>query len=275
MFAKLTSIFKRNECTPEFWEELEEALLLADVGVTLTDEWLSSLRSIKRMDEVRETLRKKMMAELIAFERHEVAKPRVVMVVGVNGVGKTTTIAKLARIMGEDAKKVQLVAADTFRAAAVAQLTVWAERLGVPLVAQGMGADPAAVAFDGVVSGVAREMDVVLVDTAGRLHNKAHLMDELKKVKRVMGKAMNESPHDVWMVLDATTGQNGLEQAKEYHEALGLTGVIVTKMDGTSKGGIIFQIARRYGLPIVYVGTGEKAEDIALFDRAAFVEGIV
>jgi fused signal recognition particle receptor len=205
------------------------------------------------------------------WSEDQIPSPYVVLIVGVNGVGKTTSIGKLAHRFKNQDKKVMLGAADTFRAAAVDQLNIWAERAGVPIVQQGQHADPAAVAFDTVQSGVAKGMDVILVDTAGRLHNKGSLMEELAKIKRVMGKVSDEYPHDVWLVLDASTGQNAINQAKAFQEVVDVSGLILTKLDGTAKGGIVLGISHELQVPVRYIGTGEGLDDLAPFDAEAFV----
>lgn len=201
-------------------------------------------------------------------------KPYVIMVVGVNGVGKTTTIGKLAYNYNKAGKSVLLGAADTFRAAAVDQLTIWSERVGVPIVKQQMGSDPAAVAFDTVQSGVARGSDVIIIDTAGRLHNKLHLMDELSKIKRVMNKVIPDAPHEVLLVLDGSTGQNALEQAKQFTAATEVTSLAITKLDGTAKGGVVLAIANQFKIPVKYIGIGEKMEDLQVFDKEEFVDSL-
>jgi len=202
-------------------------------------------------------------------------KPCVILVVGVNGSGKTTTIGKLARRLKQDGLKVMLAAGDTFRAAAVEQLTVWAERNDVPIVAQAPGADPAAVVFDALQSAQARGMDVLIADTAGRLHTQSHLMDELRKVKRVLQRLDGSAPHEVMLVLDAGLGQNAIRQAEQFNEAVGVTGITVTKLDGTARGGVVVAIARKFGLPIRFVGVGEQAEDFGVFEAQAFVDGLL
>ncbi|MEE4609297.1 MAG: signal recognition particle-docking protein FtsY, partial [Desulfobacteraceae bacterium] len=202
------------------------------------------------------------------------ARPRVIMVVGVNGVGKTTTIGKLAARTRQEGQQVLMVAADTFRAAAIEQLAVWARRAGVELVRHKPNADPAAVAFDGVAAAVARGMDVVFIDTAGRLHTNVNLMEELKKIQRTIAKQLPGAPHEVLLVMDATTGQNGLSQARLFHEALGVTGIALTKLDGTAKGGIVISICQSLGLPLRYVGVGEQIQDLQPFDSAAFAEAL-
>jgi fused signal recognition particle receptor len=196
------------------------------------------------------------------------------MVVGVNGVGKTTTIGKLAYNFKKAGKSVLLGAADTFRAAAVDQLTIWSERAGVPIVKQGMGSDPGAVAFDTVQSGMARGADIILIDTAGRLHNKAHLMDELGKMKRVVSKLLPEAPHEILLVLDGSTGQNALEQARQFTAVTEVTGLAVTKLDGTAKGGVVLAIANQFKIPVKFIGTGEKIEDLLIFNKHEFVDSL-
>jgi fused signal recognition particle receptor len=208
------------------------------------------------------------------FELPEGKKPFVVLVVGVNGVGKTTTIGKLANNFKAAGKSVMLGAADTFRAAAVDQLTIWSERAGVPIVKKEMGSDPASVAFDAVNSAVAKGADILLIDTAGRLHNKAHLMEELSKIKRVIQKVIPDAPHEILLVLDGTTGQNAIEQAKHFSAATDVTALAITKLDGTAKGGIVLAIANQFKIPVKFIGVGEKAEDLIVFDKHAFVEGL-
>lgn len=203
------------------------------------------------------------------------ASPHVIMIVGVNGVGKTTSIAKLAHRYSKQGLKVMLGAADTFRAAAVDQLKVWGERVGVPVVAQGMGSDPAAVAFDTLQSAVAQHMDLVLIDTAGRLHNKVNLMNELGKIKRVMSKVIPEAPHEVWLVLDGSTGQNALEQAKRFSEVTDVTGLVLTKLDGTAKGGVVLAISDQMKVPVRFIGVGEKMEDLQDFHPMEFVDSLL
>jgi len=201
-------------------------------------------------------------------------KPHVILVVGVNGVGKTTTIGKLAHNFSKAGKSVLLGAADTFRAAAVDQLTIWSERTGVDIVKKEMGSDPASVAFDTVKSGVAKNVDVIIIDTAGRLHNKAHLMDELTKIKRVVQKVIPDAPHEVMLVLDGSTGQNALEQAKHFTAATDVTALAITKLDGTAKGGVVLAIASQFKIPVKFIGVGEKAQDLLVFDKQLFVDGL-
>ncbi|MGQ9510442.1 MAG: signal recognition particle-docking protein FtsY [Thermaceae bacterium] len=270
-------------------EELEVALLAADVGLEATEQILEAIRQsgkdpkeaakeaialLLEPDERRKSLRK------LGFRPDATKKTvepagHVIMVVGVNGVGKTTTIAKLGRYYQGLGKSVLLCAADTFRAAGSEQLALWGERLGLPVLKGSEGADPAAVAFDGAMARKARGIDLLLVDTAGRLHTKHNLMEELKKVKRSIGKADPDEPKEVWLVLDAVTGQNGLEQAKKFHEAVGLTGVIVTKLDGTAKGGVLIPIVQTLGVPVRFIGVGEGPEDLQPFDAAAYAEALL
>jgi fused signal recognition particle receptor len=213
-------------------------------------------------------------ANSYAFGSDLPAKPYVIMVVGVNGVGKTTTIGKLAYNFKKSGKSVLLGAADTFRAAAVDQLTIWSERVGVPIVKQSMGSDPGAVAFDTVQSGVSRGADVIIIDTAGRLHNKVHLMDELGKMKRVVSKLIPEAPHEVLLVLDGSTGQNALEQAKQFTAVTDVSALAITKLDGTAKGGVVLAIANQFKIPVKFIGVGEKMEDLLVFDKHAFVDSL-
>jgi fused signal recognition particle receptor len=210
-----------------------------------------------------------------SFQSELPSKPYIILVVGVNGVGKTTTIGKLAHNFKQAGKSVLLGAADTFRAAAVDQLTIWSERAGVPIVKQSMGSDPAAVAFDTVQSAVGRQADVVLIDTAGRLHNKAHLMEELSKIKRVIQKVIPDAPHEVLLILDGSTGQNALEQAKHFTAATDVTALAITKLDGTAKGGVVLAIADHFKIPVKFIGVGEKMEDILVFDKHEFVDSLM
>lgn len=274
------------------WEDLEFALIGADVGARIAAEVVSEAkRERERGTTFREALRAALMDQLEPDRRRQTLrrvgftldvarsqvelKGKVVMIVGVNGAGKTTTIAKLGQYYQKHGRTVMFAAGDTFRAAATAQLEVWGERLGVPTVSGPDGGDPGSVAFDAASSRKARGIDLLFVDTAGRLHTRHNLMEELKKVKRVIGKADDGEPAEVWLVLDAVTGQNGLEQARRFHEAVGVTGVVVTKLDGTAKGGILLPIVRELGLPIKFIGVGESAEDLQPYDAAAFVEALL
>mgnify|MGYP001381337418 CR=1 FL=1 len=254
-------------------DELEMRLITADVGVETTERILGGLRKQVQRKELGNL--EALLAALRTALLDRVIKPFVILVVGVNGAGKTTTIGKLARRMKDHGLKVMLAAGDTFRAAAVEQLQVWGERNAVPVIAQAAGADPAAVAFDALQAAKARGLDVLLADTAGRLHTQSNLMEELKKVKRVMGRVDPAAPHEVLLVLDASQGQNALQQARLFHEALGVTGIVLTKLDGTAKGGIILAIASELGLPIRFIGTGESAEDFDEFDAESFVDALL
>ena len=260
--------------------ELEEVLLTADVGLKVTQALLAKLRPrVRELTDV-EALRRALrdeMAAILANGGQEASdvKPRVVLVAGVNGVGKTTTIGKLAYLYREAGQKVLLVAADTFRAAASEQLQRWAERVGVACVHHQSGSDPSAVAYDGIKAAVARGVDVVIVDTAGRLHVKTHLIEELKKIVRVMGRELPGAPHEALLVIDATTGQNAINQARVFFEALPLTGIVLTKLDGTAKGGAVLAIRSELGIPIRYVGFGERLGALAPFDASAFVDALL
>ena len=281
-FGQLATMFGATEITQETWDELETLLIQADLGIESTDEILESLkrsvrdRGLTRADELSAALREELYLRL---DKSAPAKwkdkPSVIMVVGVNGSGKTTTIAKLAQRFQSQGKTLLFGAADTFRAAAVDQLQVWGDRLGVDVVSGAPESDPGAVAFNAVQSGVARHMDLVIIDTAGRLHTRFNLMEELKKVNRVVGKALPGAPHAVWLVLDATTGQNALQQAKAFKEAVGVTGVILSKLDSSARGGMAFAIQRELRLPILYVGLGEKPDDLVPFDPDSFIQGIL
>jgi len=273
----------RKEIAPEIFAELEAVLLGADLGVETTTELLQRLRErVERKDlaeaaALRGALREE-LAALLGATNHRpapaTAKPHVAFLVGVNGSGKTTTIAKLARRWQGEGRRVILCAADTFRAAAGEQLEVWAERLQAELLRQKPGADPAAVVFDALTAAKARGADAVLVDTAGRLHTKSNLMAELEKMKRTAAKVVPGAPHEVLLVLDATTGQNGLAQARQFTQSAGVTGIVLTKLDGTAKGGIVIAIARTLGLPIRYLGVGEQADDLLDFDPEAYVASL-
>ncbi|TQM17750.1 signal recognition particle-docking protein FtsY [Pseudoxanthomonas sp. 3HH-4] len=282
----LAGLFTRNpRLDDDLLDEIETALLTADVGVPATTAIIDDLR--KRMKEREfadaQALLKSLRADLIALiapvARPLVIdasrKPFVVLTIGVNGVGKTTTIGKLARRFKQDGHSLMLAAGDTFRAAAVAQLQTWGERNGVPVVAQGQDADPASVAFDALQSARSRGFDVLIADTAGRLHTQTGLMSELGKIRRVLGKIDESAPHEVLMVIDGTTGQNALSQLRQFHAAVGVTGLVVTKLDGTAKGGVVFALAREFGIPIRYAGIGERVEDLRVFDAEAFVDALL
>ena len=273
----------KKEIDADLLEELEYALITADLGVKTVQEILESIRlRIDRKQtadaaEIRGLIKEQLLEILNASEtpmRKVAQRPAVVMLVGINGAGKTTTIGKLAhRFLGED-RKVLLCAADTFRAAAIEQLEVWAQRAGVELIRQKTGADPSAVVFDALKAGQARSVDYVIVDTAGRLHTKENLMAELEKMRRTCQRVVPGSPHEVWLVMDATTGQNGLEQARKFTDSAGVTGIILTKLDGTAKGGVVVAIARELNLPIRFVGVGETLDDLLPFEPATFVASL-
>jgi fused signal recognition particle receptor len=277
-------ILGRKNIDEGLLEEMEEILFTSDLGVTAGQELIDIVRTVvarKELDNpevIKEALKQNIIRFLDVPESlHAVpttGQPMVIMVIGVNGVGKTTSIAKAANLYREQGKRVMLVAADTFRAAAIDQLVIWGERVGAEVFKQGHGADPSAVVFDAINAAVARGIDIVLIDTAGRLHTKLNLMDELKKIHRVAGRKLPGAPHQLWLVLDATTGQNAISQAEMFHKNLGVTGIILTKLDGTAKGGIVVGISRQLGIPVKYIGIGEKIDDLKPFDAKAFVEAI-
>lgn len=289
VFGKLSrAIVGKSKVDDEVLDNLEEVLVTSDVGVDTT------LKVIKRIEERVQRDKYVNTSELNAILREEIAalleenqsegtegfdipagtKPYVIMVVGVNGVGKTTTIGKLAHQFKQAGKKTIIGASDTFRAAAVDQIKIWGDRVGVPVVSQGMGADPASVAFDTVSSAVSQQADVVIIDTAGRLHNKVNLMNELSKIKRVMQKVVPDAPHEILLVLDASTGQNAIEQAKQFVQATEVNALALTKLDGTAKGGVVIGISDQFKIPVKYIGVGEKMEDLQPFNRKAFVDSL-
>lgn len=288
-FSKVSrAIAGKSTVDEEVLDDLEEALVTADVGIDTTvkiidliekrvakDKYLntSDLNKILQ-EEIENILVDAPSANSYDFHSDLPTKPYVVLVVGVNGVGKTTTIGKLAYNFKKAGRSVLLGAADTFRAAAVDQLTIWSERTGVPIVKQAMGSDPAAVAYDTVQSALSRESEVVLIDTAGRLHNKAHLMDELNKIKRSVQKVIPGAPHEVLLVLDGSTGQNALEQAKHFTATTDVTALAITKLDGTAKGGVVLAIANQFQIPVKFIGVGEKMEDLLVFDKHEFVDSL-
>ena len=281
-FGQLAQLLGATQISHETWEDLEALLIQADLGIETTAEILESLRLVVRdqgliyTEELSEALRAELRVRLDpAPPLHWENKPSVILVVGVNGSGKTTTIAKLGQRFQSEGKTLLFGAADTFRVGAVDQLQVWGDRLKVDVIAGAPESDPGAVAFNAVQSGAARHLDIVLVDTAGRLHTRFNLMEELKKVDRVIGKALPGAPHAVWLVLDATTGQNALQQAKAFKEAVDVTGVILSKLDSSARGGMAFAIQHELGLPILFAGLGEKPEDLIPFDPDAFVKGIM
>lgn len=287
--SKLTkAIAGKSVVDEEVLDNLEDALVSADVGIDTTVQIIERVEKRVARDkylntaELNQLLQQEIEAMLVdgpgetrySFDSALPAKPFVILVVGVNGVGKTTTIGKLAHNFKRNGKNVLLGAADTFRAAAVDQLTIWSERASVPIVKQEMGSDPAAVAFDTVQSGVSKGSDVIIIDTAGRLHNKAHLMDELGKIKRVIQKVIPDAPHEVLLVLDGSTGQNALEQAKHFTAATDVSALAITKLDGTAKGGVVLAIANQFKIPVKFIGVGEKMEDLLVFDKHEFVDSL-
>ena len=280
----LGSVFSGfSEIDDDFYDELEESLILADLGVDTSVKAVGRLRKavreqhLKTTEEAREAL-KEILVDMLSVGDTELnlsTHPSVILVIGVNGVGKTTTIGKIAKQLTSQGKKVMLVAGDTFRAAAADQLEIWAGRSGASIVRQHEGADPASVVFDGIQSAKAKDVDVILIDTAGRLHNKQNLMNELNKIRRVIDREGESSSKEVLLVLDATTGQNGLIQAKQFSQSAGITGIVLTKLDGTAKGGVVLAIAKEMGVPVKYVGLGEGIDDLQPFDPAAFAEALV
>ena len=274
---QLTGVYK--ELDDDFYDDLEAVLIGADIGVKTTEEIIARLKDeVRRRREgnpeaVRGIL-KEIVADMMQAEPFRPKSPSVILVVGVNGVGKTTTIGKLACHFKDEGKSVILAAADTFRAAATEQLTIWAQRAGVPIVAHGEGADPAAVVFDAVASAKAKRADLLIVDTAGRLHNKSHLMEELKKIRRVIDRDFPQADVHVLLVLDGATGQNGVTQARVFRDAVDLSGIVLTKLDGTSKGGVVISIKAELQLPVYFVGVGEKKEDLQVFNAREYAEAI-
>ncbi len=288
-FSKITkAIAGKDKVDEEVLDQVEEALVGADVGIDTTVAIINRIEQRVAKDkylgtsELNRILQEEIMgmltdapsAEFETFDTPAGKRPYVILVVGVNGVGKTTTIGKLAYNYKKNGKNVLLGAADTFRAAAVDQLTIWSERVDVPIVKKEMGSDPSAVAFEAVQNGIARNSDIVIIDTAGRLHNKAYLMDELGKIRRVISKKLPDAPHEVLLVLDGSTGQNALEQAKHFTAATDVTAIAITKLDGTAKGGVVLAIANQFKIPVKYIGVGEKMEDLQIFNKAEFVDSL-
>ena len=279
----LGNVFTANEIDDDFYDELEESLVLADLGVDTALKAVTRLRykinnnNIKTVANAKEAL-KEILVDMLNVGDTQLnlsTKPAVILVIGVNGVGKTTTIGKIAKQQVDDGKKVLLVAGDTFRAAAADQLEIWAERTGASIVRQHEGADPASVVFDGIQSAKAKDVDVIIIDTAGRLHNKANLMNELNKISRIVNRELPEAAKEVLLVLDGTTGQNGLIQAKQFKEIAGVTAIALTKLDGTAKGGIVIAVADALQIPVKFVGVGEKADDLMPFIAKDFVEALI
>jgi len=277
-------VFGKKQIDDALLDELEEILFTADLGVQTTQRLLDIVQSAvarkeldnpeKLKDILKENIRSFLHVPRVERQNLTPGEPLIIMVIGVNGVGKTTTIGKVAHRFKNEGKKVMLVAADTFRAAAVEQLAIWGERAGAEVIKQDTGADPSAVVFDGISAAQSRKADVVIIDTAGRLHTKVNLMDELEKVRRVANGRLDGAPHEIWLILDATTGQNAISQAELFHKALGVTDIVLTKLDGTAKGGIVVGICHQLGLPVRFIGIGEKMDDLRPFDASEFVDAI-
>jgi fused signal recognition particle receptor len=284
-FGRIATLFGATEITDETWDDLESILIQGDLGSDTTQLIISSLRKkivqdgITRSDIMQDYLRNELINRLDPVPDLPLQKsdtpPTVILLVGVNGSGKTTTAAKLGKLFSNQGNKVLLAAADTFRAAAIDQLQVWGDRLNIPVIAGAPNSDSGAVAYDAVQSAVSRKFDIVIIDTAGRLHTRFNLMEELKKVSKVLGKALSGAPHASWLVLDATTGQNAIQQARAFKEAVKINGIILAKLDSSARGGMAFAIQRELGLPILFAGLGEKPEDFQIFEREAFVDGIL
>ena len=283
LFSRMNTAFTTDDITEDLWDELEETLLAADIGVQLMERLMDTLRqrakyeNMKRGREVRDALKEELRLligdpEPLVFS--DTSPITVILVVGVNGVGKTTSIAKMANVLKHQNHHVLIAAGDTFRAAAIEQIKTWGERLNIPVVSNKQGGDAAAVVYDAMQSAQARNADVLIVDTAGRLHTKSNLMEELKKIGKILAKYDPEAPHEVLLVLDATTGQNAILQAKTFVQDSGVSGIILTKLDGTARGGVVFGISSELGVPIKFIGTGEKVDDIALFDPDRFIDAL-
>lgn len=283
VFGQIVNVLGAGEITEETWEDVEALLIQADMGVPTTLELIDRMQErvssegLFRTDQLVEAMKEELRGILTAPPEFEMEKPRqltIAMVVGVNGSGKTTTVGKLAHYYKERGKRVMMVAGDTFRAAAIDQLKIWSERAGVPIVSGEPGGDPAAIIYDGIRATRGRGYDLLLVDTAGRLHTKFNLMKEIEKIYNVAKRSVHQAPHEVLLVLDATTGQNALVQARKFGEAVNVTGVVLAKLDSTAKGGMVFSIYQELGVPVRFIGTGEKIEDLAPFDPDAFVDGL-
>ena len=282
VFRQVTSLFSRyTVIDDDLYEELEEILITSDVGVGTTEQILESLQEAVRRDKITEpedarVALMKILAEMIGEGEplNLSTAPAVVLVIGVNGVGKTTSIAKIANLLKKDGKKVVLAAADTFRAAAIDQIAVWADRVGVDLIRHDEGSDPASVVYDAISAAKSRHADVLIVDTAGRLHNKKNLMDELAKINRVITRELPDAARETLLILDATTGQNAVIQASEFKNAADITGLVLTKLDGTAKGGIVFSIKRELDIPVKFIGVGEQMDDLQVFDADEFVKAM-
>lgn len=281
-FGKIATFFGASEITPDTWDDLEDLFIQSDLGAQTSLEIIDQLKSRSENDgvinseELSRLIKDELTSRLITPPENLIKeKPQVILIAGVNGSGKTTTIAKLGKYYQDQGFNIQFVAADTYRAAAVEQLQIWGERLNIPVTAGQQNGDPGAVVYDGIQSALAKNKDLVLIDTAGRLHTSYNLMEELKKVHRVAGKALPSAPHHSWLVMDATTGQNALHQAESFHEAIPLDGIILVKLDSSAKGGMAFAIQDKLGLPILFAGLGESPEDLVPFDPKSFVASIV
>jgi len=283
LFGQILQLFGGSDITDEMWDELEELLILADVGVETTIGLVERLRErvekehVRKAEQVRHLLRQELLALLPQDKPRQDLEERiltVILVVGVNGSGKTTSIGKLTRYYRDQGKRVILAAADTFRAAAIDQLKIWGERAGVDVISHGSGSDPGSVVYDAIQAAQSRDADILIIDTAGRLHTKYNLMQELKKVQSVAKKNVHRAPHETLLVLDATTGQNAIEQARKFKQDVGVTGLVLAKLDSTAKGGVVFAIAHELALPIRFVCTGEGIQDLAEFNAEAFIEGL-
>jgi len=280
-FGRISNFFGNTQINAQTWDDLEALLIQADIGLDVTETILSNCKQMVKIEGFTQFSQLSQYLQDILLDQFDTIdepvfanKPSVIMLVGVNGSGKTTTAAKLAYRYAKQDKIPLLIAADTYRAAAIEQLELWSKRLGIPLISGQQDGDPGAVVFDGIKSGIARGSEIIIIDTAGRLHTRYNLMEEIKKVYRVSQKALPGSPHAVWLVLDATTGQNALPQALAFKNAVNLTGIILAKLDTTAKGGMAFAINSSLGLPIIYAGLGEKMDDLELFNRTSFVQGI-
>jgi len=280
-FGRISNFFGNTQINAQTWDDLEALLIQADIGLDVTETILSNCKQMVKIEGFTQFSQLSQYLQDILLDQFDTIdepvfanKPSVIMLVGVNGSGKTTTAAKLAYRYAKQGKIPLLIAADTYRAAAIEQLELWSKRLGIPLISGQQDGDPGAVVFDGIKSGIARGSEIIIIDTAGRLHTRYNLMEEIKKVYRVSQKALPGSPHAVWLVLDATTGQNALPQALAFKNAVNLTGIILAKLDTTAKGGMAFAINSSLGLPIIYAGLGEKMDDLELFNRTSFVQGI-
>lgn len=281
-FGKIATFFGANEITPADWDELEDLFIQSDLGAQTSLEIVDQLKSriegdgIIKFEELSGLIKDELSSRLITPPEHIVKEnPQVILIAGVNGSGKTTTIAKLGKYYQDQGLNIQFIAADTYRAAAVEQLQIWGERLNIPVTAGQQNGDPGAVVYDGIQSAVSRKKDLVLIDTAGRLHTSYNLMEELKKVYRVAGKALPSAPHHCWLVMDATTGQNALHQAASFLEAIPLDGIILVKLDSSAKGGMAFAIQDKLGLPILFAGLGERPDDLVPFDPVSFIANII